>query len=278
MLYSNSPGQMQIGNQPQEPLQPIMGPNNRPIDTSNFQPTRSQMPGIVGQLAIPNQTGAPTGPGQTNPWGGIQRPDLFETFDPNTGKMKSQFQVDLSKIQGQTPWGLMLQDKLDKQYKLGLTDIQGNAQAGAQAGYSRLARQGGITGGGRMALARAANRDAVKGMQNLASNYQDAQTTLGQQDWARQVDIQERNIDRSLGQIARKDQSNLSAWEKEMQTAAAKYMADRMGNGQNIGNAPGDNALMGSTFHNIGVKGDPIFKGKFDPLVEDNFWQQTLGY
>lgn len=93
----------------------------------------------------------------------------------------------------QSPWAKMMQRTLAEEYGQARAGIGQQARTGMQGGMNTLARQGGLTGGARVALANKATQQRVKGLGDLAGAHAVNLSKLGTQDIDRQ--LEQRNLE-----------------------------------------------------------------------------------
>lgn len=259
---------------------------NKNTQTSKTTTTNPPAP-PAGKPGVP---GAPTGvpgsnPNDLNHWG-INRPTRFETLNPD-GTAKSQYQVDYKNERDMSPWAKMMQKNETDRFNASKSDVLASSMAGANSGMNSLARQGGLTGGARVALMNQANQGAIGAQQNLANQYQGRMSGIATDDITRQQSIDERNANTSLGQVDKSFDAKFNVYQEMLKKNASDYMADAIQNGaagnQTDPNAP-KNQLGGKNMEKIrGMIGDsgkmdPVFNGEYDPMSR-NFggWGMGIG-
>lgn len=159
-----------------------------------------------------------------NHWN-IPRPERIKTVD-DKGNILDNFKLDYMKERAESPWAKLQQNKLTQQYDANRSNIMGEAMTGANSGFNSMARQGGVTGGGRAALFSAANRDALKQQQALGLGYQGQMKDVLTEDIDRQLKVDQRNFDTSLGQIDATFKPQMDAYDALLKKQASDYMAD----------------------------------------------------
>ena len=221
--------------------------------------------------------GAPTGvpgsnPNDLNHWG-INRPTRFETINPD-GTAKSQYQVDYKNERAMSPWAKMMQANETGRFNAAKSDVLASSMAGATSGMNSMARQGGLTGGARVALMNQANQGAIGAQQNLANQYQGRMSGIATDDITRQQTIDERNANTSLGQVDKDFGAKFDVYSEMLKKNASDYMADAIGGGKKNsevglgGNAKNESniatqvsqpvASIGTKTHEAAKKTDPL--------------------
>lgn len=152
-------------------------------------------------------------------------PERFNTLNPN-GTLKSQYQLDMMKQRQMSPWALMQQQRLSKQMDRARGQVGLEANRGMMSGWNQLARSGGLSGGGRSALAKQALLARMKGVQDLYGKEADAMLGIQSNDINNQLKAEDTNIGRSLDQVDRDYKSRYDVWnELENQRAAREKSA-----------------------------------------------------
>lgn len=198
---------MLYGNIPNQPLQPL---------------TPNQPQGMGGTTLV-----GPQGNQGMNHFG-IERPNRMQTINPQSGKLNDRYTLDPMGAYQESPWAKMMQSNMQGQFDSQVGDITTQANQGIRSGWDALARQGGLTGGGRLALQKSGMRDAMLNKQRASSDLANRMSGLGATDYDRQLRMQEGNINRNLDQIDRSFGANMDVYTEQMQKAASDYMADSM--------------------------------------------------
>jgi hypothetical protein len=199
--------------EPQPTLDPnvTVGPREENPDfynsytgAANFDATRSG--GVAG-----GPPGASAASGWQNPFG--KPPERRRMTNPD-GTMMSQFQVDMMKKREMSPWALLQQKMLQDQYRRSSADMGDQANRGMMSGWDQMARSGGLSSGGRVALANQAMMARMKGQQGLAGGMSDAMGKNAQQDIQNQLNTDQYNVNNALGESDKEYNAEFDAYEQ----------------------------------------------------------------
>jgi hypothetical protein len=218
---------------------PIKKASTSLAKSNTLNPAAAPKPAASPKPTTP-KPGAPTGvpgsnPNDLNHWG-INRPTRFETLNPD-GTAKSQYQVDYKNERAMSPWAKMMQKNETDRFNASKSDVLSGAMAGATSGMNSMARQGGLTGGARVALMNQANQGAIGAQQNLANQYQGRMSGIATDDITRQQTIDERNANTSLGQVDKDFGAKFDVYSEMLKKNSSDYMADAIARGGEAGNA-----------------------------------------
>lgn len=159
-------------------------------------------------------------------------PQRFETFDPRTGQLKQQFQVDFGKKRDLSQMGQLEQQRQQSLLSSNIGSMYGR-QAQSQADVrGRLAAQGGLSGGASERIGRAGSRDQMNALQQMYGGHQRNMMGLRQQDIGRQIQGEQYNVGQNLSEIQRAYGGQLAGFDIEAKMRGAQAASDAIRGGQ----------------------------------------------
>ncbi len=171
-----------------------------PLDQVNITPMEvdpnfvytgaASIPGSGYSNSMTREVGSGTGPKPWDPWSNMPERQAVSMMDERS----------------ESPWAKLQRQNAEAKYRQAQGLVGAQSMAGMQSGLNSLAAQGGLTGGGRVAMANQAGVNRVKGTQNLAGKHAIDLRNISGQDIQNQLRQENRESDKQFA-------ADTSAWD-----------------------------------------------------------------
>jgi len=148
--------------------------------------------------------------------------------DPNASwqypfKAPERQAVNFNDFNQESQWGQLQRESANQQYGADQSQLGADAMRSAQTGMNTMASQGGLTGGGRVALMNNATQQRAKGLQTLSGQHATNLRGIQQNDIANQLAQANMNSDKQFEADKWNFGERRSAYDNEQQ---ARVMED----------------------------------------------------
>lgn len=178
------------------------------------------------------------------------------TYDPRTGELLPQYQLDVMKERGISPLGQLEIQRQNSLLKSNIGDLYGRSAAGMADARGRLAQTQGLSGGAAERIGRYGNRDRMNALQQMYGGHQRNQLGIRGQDIGRQIQADQNNINTNLSEIEKQYQGNLQGYDIGAKIHSGELMADAIGRGGQGGGGAAEGFMNNMMSPNIyGIAG-----------------------